>query len=332
MVSKNTRIKKIIIALNILIIFFLVFIVACIILLNRGLNISNSSSSENKIIPGFLYQNQRKTDFYNILVFGSDAVGENTDTILLVSLDAANKKINILHIPRDTLILDSDGKATRKINSAFGEGGQEKLKNEVKKLLGVEIDKHIHITTKGFREVVDEIGGVSLDVPMNMDYEDPEQDLYIHIKKGQQVLDGKSSEGFVRYRYGYVEGDLGRIKAQNIWLSAFIKALLTPSNIAKLPQLVKIAFDNIKTEMTVDELVYLALQASTIGTDKMTFFTLPGEPRESDFGVYKTETIELINKNFNVYNQNIEPSKFNIEEFNRTLTSSQTDYKGTAVS
>ena len=130
-------------------------------------------------------------------------------------------------------------------------------------------------------------------------------------------MDGRQSEGFVRFRSGYADADLGRIKAQKQWMSAFMDELLQPKNLTKVPELVGIVFNNIETDLTNDELLYLALQGASIGLGDATFFTIPGEEKGANFGAYKEETVTMVNQHFNVYTEDVPASKFNIQEFKR---------------
>ncbi|MEG1778278.1 MAG: LCP family protein, partial [Angelakisella sp.] len=157
----------------------------------------------------------RKSDYYTFLVCGLDQDKSRTDTIIVAAYDGKNQQINMLNIPRDT-ISDCE-RSIKKINSAFG-SGIEQTKEEIQNLLGIPIDRYIVVDFKGFAQLVEAIGGVDFDVPVNMNYDDPYQDLHIHLEKGMQHLNGEDALRLVRFRKanrgsggGYEEGDLGRI-------------------------------------------------------------------------------------------------------------------------
>ncbi|MBQ3378532.1 MAG: LCP family protein [Clostridia bacterium] len=272
----------------------------------------------------------RKPGVYNILVYGRDKVAMNSDTIMVVNLDATSGKINILHVPRDTVYLD-DNNRQHKINYVYATKGREGLIAELQQLLGIHIDKYVSITTDAFREVVDTIGGVEVDVQQDMQYEDPYQDLVIDIKAGRQVLNGEKAEGFVRFRSGYADADLGRIKAQKQFIAAFIKTMLKPSNIVNVSDIAQIAFDQIDTDLERGEFLYLALQCATIGLDDATFYTIPGENYGANFAMYRDEAAALMNDCFNVYTTPIESDDLETLDFKHQLPESVTDYQGTTA-
>ena len=168
----------------------------------------------------------RKEKFYTFLIVGTD-MGYNTDTIMVGSYDGVSHSGHIIGIPRDSKM--NVKRDVKKINAAFGagtingagkEGGVKQLKREVKTIIGFEPDFHIVIDLKAFVKIIDVLGGVEVDVPINMRYDDPAQNLHIDIKKGFQRLDGKNALLFSRYRNGnkgYVTiSDYQRIENQHL--------------------------------------------------------------------------------------------------------------------
>lgn len=263
----------------------------------------------------------RKEGFYNFLIVGTDKGGGNTDTILLVSFDTSSRQINILQIPRDTLL--HVDRPVKKINAAYAYGRIEGLKSDLTNLLGVAVDRYGIINITGFHNVVDMVGGVEVVVPEpGMFYTDEEQDLYINLKPGKQTLTGVQAEGFVRFRSGYADADLGRLKAQKAFLSSLIQKLLTPSMLAKAPQMIQNAFQNLKTDLKLEDAVYLGTQATGVQASDIRFFTLPGEGVGADYGIYKEETMEIINTYFNPYTTDLPEDKFDIVAFARQITQS----------
>lgn len=210
----------------------------------------------------------------NCLVLGVDKGQALTDVIMWVQYDAQSEEINVLNIPRDTYI--KSDRWDKKANSVYAVSGLDALLDEVHTLTGAEIDHYVLVNTKALREAVDAIGGVEVDVPQNMDYEDPVQGLYIHLKKGVQVLDGDKAEQFVRFR-GYAEGDVARIGAQQQFLQAVVKKVTGMSGLFNAPKLVSVALDNIETNFTAGEIKKLVDMAFGFSSEKVTFHTLPGE-------------------------------------------------------
>ncbi|MDD4494976.1 MAG: LCP family protein [Eubacteriales bacterium] len=212
---------------------------------------------------------------FNILVLGGDWINDNTDTIILLNYNPANGHINMLSLPRDTQVMIK-GK-TRKLNFAYPFGGEKLAVSTVENLTGADIKNYVLLDLKSFRKLVDLFGGVYFDVPRNMKYSDPTQNLKINLKKGYQLLDGKKAEQLVRYRWGYEDGDLTRIKVQQDFIMAFINQKLTTKSLPKLKQALEILFDNIKTDISSSEALELMTQATKIDIQNINVLTLPGK-------------------------------------------------------
>ena len=184
----------------------------------------------------------RKDDYYTFLLIGRDtAGGGNTDTLILVSYDVPNNQVNMMSIPRDTAVNVSW--SNKKINSVFNAkessgGGIEGLKQQVAALTGVMPDRYVTIEWKAVGRIVKAVGGVEFDVPRNMNYDDPYQDLHIHLNKGMQTLNADQAMAMLRYRHdndpnvGY--NDTGRMNTQRDFLKAMAKKVLQLGNITKI--------------------------------------------------------------------------------------------------
>ncbi|MDR1101951.1 MAG: LCP family protein [Clostridiales bacterium] len=245
----------------------------------------------------------RKQNFFTVLLVGKDAIALNTDTIMVAAIDVTNKQYSLMSIPRDTMTKSM--RSVKKINAAYASGGIEQLKKEVADLIGFKVDRHVIIKLDGFEKVIDIIGGVEIDVPQDMNYDDPAQNLHIHLKTGLQVLNGKNAVGFVRYRSGYLDADLGRIKAQQSFLTSVIKKMASPANFFKIVPIVTAVFDNIETDMTLGEMVWAATNMRDIQEEQVTMATIPGQSGPYDglsyYFVNNTQTLELINEKWNPY-------------------------------
>ncbi|MDF2521431.1 MAG: LytR3 [Clostridia bacterium] len=172
----------------------------------------------------------------NTLLMGVDE--GRSDTIIVVRYNKNTHQIAMISIPRDTRV-DIPGYGYEKVNAAIGKkGGAALAMKTVGNLLDIPIHHYVKVDFRGVEKIVDILGGVKIDVPPGMDYEDPAQNLYIHLKPGVQVLNGKDSLKFLRFRSGYVDQDLGRIKAQQKFINAFIDKLTSPSVILKAPTLI----------------------------------------------------------------------------------------------
>ena len=233
---------------------------------------------------------QRKSkDYYTVLIMGRDTGGGgNTDTMLLASYDVTNQKATVMSIPRDTMVNVSWD--IKKINSVYnmyggGEKGVQAVYREVSQLVGFEPDYQVIVEWEAVGEIVEAMGGVYFDVPRNMNYDDPYQDLSIHISKGYQLLNGQQAMGVIRYRhdnnmkYGYADGDLGRIKTQQAFLKAMVEQLLQVKNVTRINQFIKVFQNNVETDLSFQNILWFAQQAVfgglTIGN--VNFSTMPNK-------------------------------------------------------
>ena len=257
---------------------------------------------------------ERKGRFYTILVSGSDDGNGNSDTNILVAIDTVNGYIYGTSIARDTKAV-WNGK-NHKINAAFGSGGMEKMAEVVSDQLGIPVDYTVSVDLKGFAALVDAIGGVDFDVPVNMDYEDPYQDLYIHISKGMHHLSGSEALKVVRFRKGYATQDIGRMETQQKFLKAVAKQTLTVSNLGKIDEFVKIFQKYVKTDLTLGNLAWLGKEAISIGADNIEFSTLPSVWNDHDKFIHlnKDDVLTLVNEHLNPYVEDRTADDLNIPD------------------
>lgn len=217
----------------------------------------------------------------NFVVAGIDQEGLRTDVILFCQYNNLTKKLNLLQIPRDTKI--DTKRSDKKINSAYGSnGGIETLINEIGTITNVTPDKFVVINFKAFRELIDEIGGVDINVPFRMYYHDPFQNLTIDLMPGEQHLNGKQSEMYMRFRQnddgtGYKNGDIDRIEAQKQFYSKVADKLLNVKNVFKTHKLLKIFNDNVKMNFTGDEILSYIGKITSFKKENLAIHTLPGE-------------------------------------------------------
>jgi len=255
----------------------------------------------------------RKDTYFTILVSGLDDDNGGSDTNILLSGDGKNKKINAVSLPRDTLI-DVDWNV-KKLNSAYNVGGTARLSREVSRMLGIPVDFYITVDLDGFAALVDAIGGVTFDVPIDMNYDDPTQDLHIHFSKGTQHLTGEEALKVVRFRHnndgtGYGTEDIGRIGTQQKFLITVAKQMLANLDLKAIQSYAAVFMDYVKTDLTVGNLVWIGEIALSAGMENIQFYTLPGDGS----GLYKKisyyilcpeEVLTLINGSFNPYEQDL---------------------------
>ncbi len=220
-----------------------------------------------------------KPDKINVLVVGVDKDGVRSDVNMLFSVDPQTKSVNLLSIPRDTRV--KIGSSTHvKLNACIGkENGEELLMEKVTELTGLEIDHFCIVNFESLHNVIDILGGVEFDVPMDMDYDDPAQDLHIHLKKGKQVLNGEDAEGLLRFRSGYASADLGRINTQQAFLKEMVNQKLQLQYLPKAIPVFREITKNTETDLSMIDILRYALCFRD--SDGVTFqsFTLPGSPK-----------------------------------------------------
>ena len=269
---------------------------------------------------------RKSKDFYTVLILGRDTGGGgNTDTMLLASYDVTNQKATVMSIPRDTMVnVPWD---IKRINSVYnyyggGEKGIKALYKEIAQLVGFEPDYQVVVEWDAVGEIVKAMGGVYYDVPRNMNYDDPYQDLHIHFTKGPRHLNGQEAMEVVRFRHnndgtGYGTEDIGRIGTQQAFLKAVAKQLLQIGNVKNIPALVDIFYTYVKTDLTTGNLVWLGNEALNIGTENIHFATLPGDGAgwykgKSFYTLYPEQVLEMTNSMLNPYATDITADEQNI--------------------
>ena len=215
----------------------------------------------------------------NILVVGVDNDGTRSDTIMLLSVTPKDNTINIISIPRDTRVSLKKGYHT-KINSCIGkDNGEQLLIDNVKELTGLPVHSFCKVGFEGVRNIIDILGSVEYDVPMDMDYEDPVQDLVIHLKAGPQTLDGAQAEGLLRFRSGYPSADLGRISTQQDFIKEAAKQKLNAKYIFKIFPIMSEISESLDTDLSPMEIIKLAWKFRDTKNLKIDSYLLPGEAK-----------------------------------------------------
>ena len=286
-----------------------------------------------------------------ILGVSTDLDSELTDTIMVASYNPNTQKANLLSIPRDTFTGKNKSRATasQKINALYNiNKNPEKTLEAVNELTGLDIQYYVVVKTEALIEVVDAIGGVEFDVPIDMKYDDPTQDLHIDLKAGLQKLDGDKAEQLLRWRHSnskngvmttypseYGNDDFGRMRTQRDFIVATMKQTLKPGNIFKIGQLLEIANKNVETNIELSLAKDYVPYAVEFNTDDIKTAVLPGTTPDvketngvSIFVVNKTEAKELIDSMFNEEeNSDSEDNTTNSIEGNSTSNSSTNSTK-----
>ena len=212
-----------------------------------------------------------------------------TDTIMVASYNPNTQKATLLSIPRDTYTGNTPSRATayEKINSVYSrhEDPQDVL-DEVNEITGLDLKYYIIIKNEGFIKLVDAIGGVTFNVPIDMDYDDTSQDLHIHLKAGVQELDGDKAEQLVRFRHNndgtsypeeYGDNDTGRMRTQREFIMAVIQQTAKVENIFKLGQILEVAQENVLTNIDFNVAKDYIPYAVEFSTENLLTAVLPGE-------------------------------------------------------
>lgn len=260
----------------------------------------------------------RKDDCCTVLLVGVDAESNSTDTIVLLQVDRANRALSIMSIPRDTKVHSTY--TPHKINAAYsangcGAEGMEALMDYTADCIGFRPDGYLLVDLNVFVDLVDLFGGVSFDVPLDMYYDDPSQDLHISLPAGLRELSGEDAMQLVRFRSGYENADIGRISVQRDFIKEAIDQWATPGNLLKLPAALWKIVKNCTTDLSVTELYWLAESVFVCGKGSMYSTVMPFY--FSDIYVcvdLDQDYIDRINAYFNPYTDPVTWDDFDVAD------------------
>ena len=225
-----------------------------------------------------------------ILGISTDQDGADlTDTIMVASYNPNTQKASLLSIPRDTYTGKNPAKATayEKINALYSRKHRpDETLEAVNEITGLDIQYYVVVKTEALIKLVDVIGGVTFNVPIDMDYDDVTQDLHIHLEKGEQLLDGDKAEQLVRFRHNndgtsypeeYGDNDTGRMRTQREFIMQVIKQTAKPENIFKIGEILDVAQEYVITNIDFNVAKDYIPYAVEFNTDNLLTATLPGE-------------------------------------------------------
>ena len=279
---KHKTLKRVVI---IILIIILIIIIALATYL--GTRIAQNGGGMRGIVSTLVGTNSEQVknleDIYMLILGKSQNM---TDTIMVVKYSPKNQQASLLSIPRDSFVGKSTSSATAfdKINSKYQISPQSTI-DAVNRLTGLNLKYYVTVDTKALRDLVDAIGGVYFDVPIDMNYDDSSQALAIHLKKGYQLLNGMQAEGVVRFRHNnngtsypseYGDNDLGRMKTQRAFIETVLKQTLKVGNITKVNQLINIAKEEVSTNIPWDTLKNYAVALMDFDTNNLKTGALPG--------------------------------------------------------
>lgn len=323
--KKKSKVRKVI-----KIILLLLLIVLIVVGVNFAIKVNKNGGGTAGVV-GALVGTDEETlanlpEIYCVLLGQSQNL---TDTIMLASYDPKTQEASLLSIPRDTFVGKSQATATAydKINALCQYTHPEKTVAAVSKITGIDVKNYCLIDTKALVEMVDLIGGVYFDVPIDMDYEDFTQDLYVHVKAGYQLLDGETAEGVVRFRHNqdgtsypeeYGREDLGRSRTQRAFLTELAKQTLKPQNLLKIGGFIDIFYDNVKTNMNISDIKDYLPYAINFDASNIKTGIIPGDVKLCNgVSVYihdKKGTSEIVDELFG--NKDNEQNSQNKDEEN----------------
>ncbi|MBR5094681.1 MAG: LCP family protein, partial [Oscillospiraceae bacterium] len=271
------------------------------------------AETDQPLPEGEALSTDRADGAYTFLLVGSDDGNGNTDALILGRLDSLGHQIDLVSIPRDTLI--NVPWEIRKINAVYwgarnaGGSGIAALKRQIGRLAGFEPDCCAVLDLDVFARAVDILGGVRFEVPMDMDYEDLGQDLKIHLKAGEQLLDGEQALGLCRYRSGYLTGDLGRIEMQQRFLGACVEQFLSLGSVPRAPELIALLSEELDTDLSAANMAFLLRQFLLCAPEDVRFHIAPTSPatiRGYSYAVLELDDwLELVDAYLDPYERSI---------------------------
>ncbi len=283
-VVKNKGKKKKNIFIRVVLILILVIIIAAAILLYKKYK-DEGWSGVSKTLLGHDEETVNSLDKMYCLILGQSQ--NLTDTIILASYDPKTQEAALLSIPRDTFVGDDPAYASAwdKINAVYQTGPENTLA-EVRDLTGINVQYYLKVDTEALKALVDEIGGVYFDVPIDMYYTDRGQNLYIDLEAGYQLLDGDKAEQLVRFRHNndgstypadYGIEDLGRMRTQKEFLAELLKQCIEKMDLNTILGFLDIAEQYVETNLDFDAIKDYIPYILEYNVDELKTDTLPGE-------------------------------------------------------
>ena len=273
----------------------------------------------------------RKPGVYTLLVAGVDVESNNTDTIMVGQLDTVNHTLNVVSIPRDTLTnIKHEVKKANSVyhyadyyskiadSSYYGQDAVDVMRRDlIKAMCGFDVDGYVIVNVDAAAEVVDAIGGVTFDVPMDMHYVDRGQNLFIDIPAGEQRLNGDNFVKMMRFRSAYAGGDIDRIEMQHKLLKALATQTLQLKNIPNLNQIVEIVSNNMNTSLSSEDMLFYAKEFMKLKSEDIHFYTMPGNTNGSICGASYVfcdidAWLDMVNDYLNPWEERVTTKNVNI--------------------
>jgi len=222
-----------------------------------------------------------------------DAFTGRSDTIVVGRFDPIANTIRTISIPRDTQVeIPSNG--TQKINAANAIGGPALAKVTVERFLGIPIDHYVVLNVHGLVDLVNELGGVTLEVPKKMAYMDWTAKLKIDLEPGVHTLTGNQAMGFVRFRHDAL-GDIGRVQRQEIFLRAVLDKAINPTSWPHVPKLLEIAQNYLDSDLSMKDMMGIANFVRGVPKSNQLLTMMPGSFTGSgDWSVARSDVRRMV--------------------------------------
>lgn len=337
--SKNKR-KKIRHTVNILASFVLVFSIFLTVLGGGGLLALGVRVNDETVKDSYedlTYSSHSGVSY--ILVVGVDPQETLTDIIIVACIDHDKGTLNFLQIPRDTYI--GDDVPTKKVNAVYGnprkgEVNINALRRRLSSYFGIPIDHYVRFTIRGFANVVDALGGITVNIETDnksgIDIMDPFTKKHERIGPGEVKLTGPQAVGFVRKRTGvkdgYVKGDIDRIESQREVYFSLAKRLQSMST-TQMVTIARTCYNEIATSMSINNILGYAEEVKSMDLQQIGIYAVPGQFTTynglSMWSPHKAEYIEIFNTHLNPYGVPITEDDIQMIELHKKLGQSDRD-------
>ena len=290
-VKKNKKVKKKRILRKILLLLLVLLLIAVGVFAYKTYKNGGGLSGMLATVVGHDENTKKNLGEFRCLILGISTDQENvdlTDTIMVASYNPNTQKATLLSIPRDTYTGKNATKATayEKINALYSRKHRpDETLEAVNEITGLDIKYYVVVKTEALIKMVDVIGGVTFDVPIDMNYDDTLQNLHIHLKAGEQVLNGDKAEQLVRFRHNndgtsypeeYGDNDTGRMRTQREFITQVIKQTAKPENIFRIGEILDVAKEYVITNIDFDAAKDYIPYAVEFNTENLLTATLPG--------------------------------------------------------
>lgn len=223
----------------------------------------------------------------NFLILGMEH--SRSDAIMVATYDTQIKRLDVMSLHRDTYVSSREGlykdPALYKLNSLYSypseDDGVKRVAKEASSITGLPINEYIMVDYDAVAKIVDAVGGVDVDLPFAMNYDDvwSKPATHIHIPKGLNHLNGENAVKYLRWRQNNggahgQEGDVGRVKRQHEFMQKLLDKAIDP---VILPKVIDVALKNVKTSVDFNSAVALGANAATMDKTNVHFYSQIGE-------------------------------------------------------